>query len=104
MNRSYIENQTGHRVVKNGCNYSVEGITVSSWDESKALKRIWDLWWGRQKEKVFERDGHRCVKCGSRSSLSVDHIVNRSQGGDSLMDNLQTLCLTCHDHKTNNRS
>jgi hypothetical protein len=104
MNRSYIENQTGHRVAKSGNKYSVDGITVSSWSESKALESIWWQWWNRQKEKVLSRDFYKCVKCGDIKSLSVDHIVNRSQGGNSLMDNLQTLCLKCHDDKTNNRS
>lgn len=30
----------------------------------------------------------------------VDHVVPKSAGGSDLMDNLRTLCRSCHSRKT----
>lgn len=58
----------------------------------------WDWYrFGRNKKAVMERDNNACVKCFSTSPLSVDHI-NRDKSNNS-MDNLQTLCLSCHGAK-----
>ena len=51
------------------------------------------------REAVFERDGNRCLKCGSSNDLSIDHIVPLSKGGDNDTNNLQTLCKTCNSSK-----
>ena len=34
---------------------------------------------------VFARDGWTCQYCGSRSNLTVDHVIPRSKGGDSTL-------------------
>ena len=51
---------------------------------------------------VFQRDHERCVKCGSRRNLEVDHIYPISKGGKTEMSNLQTLCHRCNVRKGNN--
>ena len=50
--------------------------------------------WLRQ--KVLDRDGHRCRCCGSRHSLHMHHIIWFSRGGKTRFDNLVTLCRSCH--------
>lgn len=50
---------------------------------------------------VFARDYERCVKCGSRRNLEVDHIYPISKGGKTEMSNLQTLCHRCNVKKGN---
>lgn len=50
---------------------------------------------------VYDRDGNKCVKCGSRYNLEVDHIYPISKGGKSTPDNLQTLCHDCNVKKSN---
>ena len=50
---------------------------------------------------VFARDHERCVKCGSRHNLEVDHIYPISKGGKTEMRNLQTLCHRCNVKKGN---
>ena len=51
---------------------------------------------------IYERDGHRCVKCGARNvPLEIDHIFPVSKGGKSNFDNLQTLCHNCNVRKSN---
>ena len=48
---------------------------------------------------VFARDGWTCQYCGSRSSLTVDHVVPRSKGGSSTWDNIVASCAPCNRRK-----
>lgn len=51
------------------------------------------------RQRVYERDGHRCVQCGTDSDLTLDHIKPRSRGGKTVMENLQTMCKPCNGAK-----
>ena len=48
---------------------------------------------------VFARDGWQCQYCGSRSSLTVDHVIPRSKGGPSTWENIVTCCAPCNRRK-----
>lgn len=48
---------------------------------------------------VYERDGHRCRRCGTADSLSIDHVTPLARGGTDDSWNLQTLCLPCNLRK-----
>ncbi|MGI8921497.1 MAG: HNH endonuclease [Solirubrobacteraceae bacterium] len=48
---------------------------------------------------VFARDRWTCQYCGSRSSLTVDHVVPRSKGGGSSWDNIVASCAPCNRRK-----
>jgi 5-methylcytosine-specific restriction endonuclease McrA len=53
---------------------------------------------------VYQRDKYQCQSCGKTSletNLSIDHIIPLSRGGKNDISNLQTLCLTCNQSKTN---
>ncbi len=54
--------------------------------------------------EVFRRDGYRCQICGRTQAegakLVVDHIIPVAKGGQSTMDNLQTLCFECNAGKS----
>lgn len=43
-----------------------------------------------------ERDMGRCVRCGSSQGVQRDHRRNRSQGGETVVWQLQLLCAICH--------
>lgn len=49
---------------------------------------------------VLEADGHRCRKCGATENLEADHIVPTHHGGQSTVENGQTLCHECHRRKS----
>ena len=49
---------------------------------------------------LFARDGWRCVYCGdSAGRLTLDHVVPRSRGGDSVWENVVTACAPCNLRK-----
>ncbi len=48
------------------------------------------------RRKVLKRDGHSCRCCGSRHRLHMHHVIWYSRGGKTRLDNLVTLCRSCH--------
>src|SRR5919108_4432860 len=51
---------------------------------------------------LFARDNWRCVYCGSVGGrLTLDHVVPRSRGGDSVWENVVTSCAPCNLRKGN---
>ena len=49
---------------------------------------------------LFARDGWRCVYCGTTSGrLTLDHVVPRSKGGESIWENVVTACAPCNLRK-----
>lgn len=56
---------------------------------------------------VMKRDDFKCKSCGRSPAtdpsiiLHVDHIKPWSQGGETKLDNLQTLCSVCNIGKSN---
>ncbi len=91
-------------LIKTSINYGV-GYTLKAWSVNENTNQ-----WSKSqhhsisaetRNKVLDRDGHRCVNCGSTNYLSIDHIVPRSRGGDDSESNLQTLCNICNSKKGN---
>lgn len=48
---------------------------------------------------VWNRDGGRCVACGSKERLEFDHVIPLALGGANTARNLQLLCETCNRAK-----
>ncbi len=49
---------------------------------------------------LFARDGWRCVYCGTTGGrLTLDHVIPRSKGGDSVWENVVTACSPCNLRK-----
>lgn len=51
---------------------------------------------------VMQRDNFKCCLCGASPAkdpsveLNIDHIVPYSKGGETVLENLQTLCSRCN--------
>lgn len=54
------------------------------------------------RRNIFARDSNRCQYCGKRfptTELSLDHVVPRSQGGDTSWENIVCACVKCNVRK-----
>ena len=51
------------------------------------------------KDKIFRRDNNRCLECGSKENLTIDHVIPKSKGGTDRSNNLITLCERCNKRK-----
>jgi 5-methylcytosine-specific restriction endonuclease McrA len=53
------------------------------------------------RKEIFARDKHACQYCGRAGvSLTIDHVVPKSRGGDSWSwENLVTACMSCNHRK-----
>jgi 5-methylcytosine-specific restriction endonuclease McrA len=54
------------------------------------------------RRNVFARDGNSCQYCGRgfpTSELSLDHVVPRSQGGQTTWENIVCACVACNVRK-----
>jgi hypothetical protein len=65
-----------------------------------------DINW-RLRHLIMKRDNFKCVACGRSPAtdpkviLHVDHILAWSKGGETIYENLQTLCSVCNIGKSN---
>jgi len=56
------------------------------------------------RRNLFKRDHYVCQYCGRQAppdELTIDHIVPRSQGGESTWENCVVACLDCNKRKGN---
>jgi 5-methylcytosine-specific restriction endonuclease McrA len=53
------------------------------------------------RSKIYKRDNHTCVYCGSTKNLTLDHVIPRSRGGTNEWTNLVTSCFNCNLKKGN---
>jgi 5-methylcytosine-specific restriction endonuclease McrA len=54
------------------------------------------------RRNIFARDNNQCQYCGKKfptSELSLDHIIPRSQGGQSTWENIVCACVACNVRK-----
>ena len=61
----------------------------------------------RLRWRVLQRDNFKCRACGASPAITlgvelhVDHISPWSKGGETVLENLQTLCSNCNLGKSN---
>jgi len=91
--KNFIEYANSIEVKKN---QDVEAIKKTKRDPSLRIRY-----------KVLKRDNFSCVKCGASPAknpaveLHIDHIRAWSNGGETEISNLQTLCMNCNLGKSN---
>lgn len=84
---------------------TTENITVEKKAEaSRKTSRDINL---RLRFMVMKRDNFKCCACGASPAknpsveLHIDHIIPWSKGGETVIENLQTLCAECNLGKSN---
>lgn len=56
--------------------------------DSRRMKKLY--------QRVMERDGFRCVDCGSAYWVELSHDLPRSLGGSDTEENCHSRCKRCH--------
>lgn len=51
------------------------------------------------RKSILARDDHTCQYCGSKTSLTIDHVFPRHRGGETTWENLVCCCLRCNNKK-----
>lgn len=91
----------------NGSSHSTKAATskkTNEWDsEIHGRGIVSGSSWDQTRKAVLNRDNYTCRSCRRKDNLTVDHIVQLSQGGTNSMENMQTLCRYCHEKKDNRK-
>lgn len=95
----------GHRYMANGCDVWLRKCphcsttkTKTYTDKNSHSRTISD----RLRYQVLKRDRFKCCACGASPAknpsveLHIDHIIPWSKGGNTSLENLQTLCSKCN--------
>lgn len=53
------------------------------------------------RRNIMKRDRNVCQYCGTKSDLTLDHVMPKSRGGRDSWENLVTACNTCNVRKGN---
>lgn len=55
--------------------------------------------WRQARRKALKRDGNKCVLCSNTQNLNVHHIIPYRYSKSHDLDNLITLCRSCHSRE-----
>ena len=94
----------GHKYFANGCDVWLRKCPncQQKGTVGKAMKNRARSISDKLRYAVLKRDHFKCCACGASPAkdpsveLHVDHIIPWSKGGDTSLDNLQTLCSKCN--------
>ena len=75
-----------------GVSLVVAGLVLGRRRPVRRVSRRRRVWSDEERRFILDRDGWRCVYCGSTDELEIDHIVPFSRGGACSVDNAQVLC------------
>ena len=99
----------GHRYMSNGCDVWLRKCPACGRvrkKSDKAVKARSRVISDKLRYTVLKRDHFKCCACGaspakdSSVELHIDHIIPFSKGGETTLDNLQTLCSKCNIGKS----
>ena len=48
---------------------------------------------------IYKRHKNKCQYCGSTKSLTIDHVIPKSKGGEDTWENLVVACSSCNVKK-----
>jgi 5-methylcytosine-specific restriction endonuclease McrA len=74
--------------------------TRASWHRYKAKKlKAKGTHTHIERDLITRLQKGKCLSCGEKSSLTIDHIIPLSRGGRNDLTNLQGLCKVCNSKK-----
>lgn len=75
-----------------------------AWSRESRHARGYGTAWDKLRKRILTRDKHLCQPCKDKGRLTaakqVDHIKSKANGGTDAEDNLQSICIPCHNDKT----
>ncbi len=95
INDDTTSDKSGDSNIKNDINTSLFNPEVITHKTSRDINL-------RLRFMVMQRDNFKCCACGASPAkdpavvLHIDHIKPWAKGGETIMDNLQTLCSKCN--------
>jgi 5-methylcytosine-specific restriction endonuclease McrA len=90
-----IEAHTGNRIRSVSASMPFPSIVRLSMYVRVPFKKII-----LSRKNILRRDGHRCQYCGrSDLSLTIDHVLPLSRGGEDTWENLVCACVQCNNRK-----
>lgn len=81
-------------LVTKGTGKDVIKSSKKTLSRARVIRKLDDL----VRDRCYERDGHRCVRCSGRSALTPSHVYpkGRYQNLRWLDINILTMCWPCH--------
>ena len=76
---------------------SLRGERSHMWRGGKMAPYVGE--WNTQNRAARARDGHQCRLCGSTDRIQVHHIIPYRYSHSHDLDNLVTLCRSCHSRE-----
>ncbi len=99
----------GHKYFANGCDIWLRKCPNCQSEKSHKNKKQSNSFSHRSRSisvnlryQVLKRDNFKCCACGASPAkdpaveLHVDHIIPWANGGETVLENLQTLCAACN--------
>lgn len=53
--------------------------------------------WKKLRQACFDRDGHKCLDCGTTENLRAHHVQYRDSPYQTKLCDVETLCDKCHE-------
>ena len=97
--------ECGHRYRSNGCDIWLRKCPACQIDTKQNVKlgtKVPRTISDKLRYQVLKRDCFKCCACGASPAkdpsveLHIDHIIPWSKGGETSLENLQTLCSRCN--------
>lgn len=73
----------------------ISGPNNYRWRGGSLARKLNSREWRALRMQCLDRDNHICQRCGQRGNIA-HHIIEYRDGGADELDNLLTLCRSCH--------